>query len=74
MIGLFKMALRFANQDEMQFETFFGLGFRRHLNEQANALEIQCLCENLMSNNFRRRAVLKKYMNCKLKLQSDGFY
>ena len=22
--------------------------------------KLQCLCENLMSNNFRRRAVLKK--------------
>ena len=33
------------------------------------------LYENLMSNNFRKTAVLKKKkMNCKLKLYSRGFY
>ena len=31
---------------------------------------LQCLYENLMSNNFRRTAVLKKNMNCKLNLHS----
>ena len=30
--------------------------------------KLQCLSENLMSNNFLRTAVLKKNMNCKLKL------
>ena len=33
--------------------------------------KLQCLYENLMSNNFRKTAVLKKkYMNFKLKLHS----
>ena len=35
--------------------------------------KLQCLHENLMSNNFRKMAVQKKNMNCKLKLQSKGF-
>ena len=30
--------------------------------------------ENLMSNNFRKTAFLKKNINCKLKLQSKGLY
>ena len=30
--------------------------------------ELQCLNENLMSNKFRRTAVLKNNMNCRLKL------
>ena len=34
--------------------------------------KLQCLNENLMSNNFRKTAVLKKKINCKLKLQSKG--
>ena len=32
--------------------------------------KLQCLYENLMSNNFRRTAVLEKNINCKLKLHS----
>ena len=32
--------------------------------------KLQCLYEYLMSNNFRRTTVLKKNMNCKLKLHS----
>ena len=36
--------------------------------------KLLCLYENLMSNNFRKTAVLKKKMNCKLKLYSRGFY
>ena len=36
-------------------------GFRRRLDEEANRREkLQCLYENLMSNNFCRTAVLKK--------------
>ena len=34
--------------------------------------KLQCLYENLTSNNFRKTAVLKKSINCKLKLQSKG--
>ena len=34
--------------------------------------KLQRLYENLMSNNFRKTAVLKKNINCKLKLQSKG--
>ena len=34
--------------------------------------KLQCLYENLMSNNFHKTAVLKKNINCKLKLQSKG--
>ena len=36
--------------------------------------KLQCLYENLISNNFRKTAVQKKNMNCKLKLHSKGFY
>ena len=36
--------------------------------------KLQCLYENLMSNNFRKTAFLNKNMNCKLKLRSKGFY
>ena len=37
--------------------------------------KLQCLYGNLMSNNFRKTAVMKKsVMNCKLKLHSKGFY
>ena len=32
--------------------------------------KLQCLYENLMSNNFRKMAVLKKTMTCKLKLKT----
>ena len=34
--------------------------------------KLQCLDENLVSNNFRKTAVLKKNINCKIKLQSKG--
>ena len=36
--------------------------------------KLQGLYENLMSNNFRRTAVKKKKMICKLKRHSQGFY
>ena len=32
--------------------------------------KLQCLYENLMLNNVRKTAVLKKYINCELKLHS----
>ena len=32
--------------------------------------KLHLLCENLLSNNLRRTAVLKKIMICKLKLHS----
>ena len=32
--------------------------------------KLQCLYGNLMSTNFRKTVVLKKNMNCKLKLHS----
>ena len=35
---------------------------------------LQCLYENLMSNNFRKTPLLKKKLNGKLKLHSKGFY
>ena len=28
--------------------------------------ELQCLYENLMSNNFRKKGCSEKYINCKL--------
>ena len=34
--------------------------------------KLKCFYENVMSNNFRKKAVLKKKINCKLKLQSKG--
>ena len=36
--------------------------------------KLQCLYENLMSNNFRRTAVLTKISVVNLKLQSKGLY
>ena len=36
--------------------------------------KLQCLDENLMSNNFRKAAVVKKKMTSKLKLQNKGLY
>ena len=36
--------------------------------------KLQCLYENLMSNNFCKTAVLKRNINCKLKLQRKGLY
>ena len=36
--------------------------------------KLQSLYENQMSNNFLKKDVLKKYMNCKLKLHSKGQY
>ena len=36
--------------------------------------KLQCLYENLMSNNFHRTAVLKHNMDCKLKIHFWGFY
>ena len=36
--------------------------------------KLQRLYENLMWNNFRKTAALKKNINCKLKLHSLGFY
>ena len=48
-------------------------GFPRHLDDGKQKREkLQCLYENLMSNNFRKTAVLTKNINCKLKLQSKG--
>ena len=42
------------------------------LTSRQTSEKLQCLYENLMSNNFRRTAVLKKkYMNCKLKLTTE---
>ena len=37
-------------------------------------ISVSALYENLMSNNSRKTAVLKKNMNCKLKVQSKGLY
>ena len=36
--------------------------------------KLQCLYENLLSNDFRKTAVLKKNMSCKLKLQNKGLW
>ena len=36
--------------------------------------KLQCLYENLMSNDFRKTASSEKNMICKLKLHSKGFY
>ena len=42
------------------------------LTSRQTCKKLQCLFENLMSNNFHKTAVLKKKINCKLKLQSKG--
>ena len=44
------------------------LVFNAILTSRQTLEKLQCLYENLMSNNFCRTAVLKKNMNCKLKL------
>ena len=44
------------------------------LTRRQTSEKLQSLYENLMSNNFRRTAVLKKNINCKLKLHSYGYY
>ena len=44
------------------------------LTRRQTSEKLQFLYENLMSNNFRRTAVLKKNINCKLKLHSYGYY
>ena len=36
--------------------------------------KLQCLYENLMSNNFRKTAESDKNMTCKLKLRNKGLY
>ena len=36
--------------------------------------KLQCLCENLMSINFRQTAVPNKKKTCKLKLQNKALY
>ena len=46
--------------------------FNAILTSRQTCEKLQCLCENVRSNNFRKTAVLKKNMNCKLKLQSKG--
>ena len=35
-------------------------GFRRQVTRRQTCEKLQCLYENLMSNNFRKTAVLKK--------------
>ena len=46
-------------------------GFEAILTRRQKREKLQCLYGNLMSNNFRRTAVLKKYLlNCKPKLYS----
>ena len=42
------------------------------LTSRQTSEKLQCLYENLMSNNFLKTAVLKKNINCKLKLQSKA--
>ena len=44
------------------------------LTRRQTSEKLERLYENLMSNNFRRTAVLKKNINCKLKFHSYGFY
>ena len=53
---------------------FFGIDlvtvFDAILTSRQMREKLQCLFENLMSNNFRKTTVLKKNMNCKLKRHS----
>ena len=46
--------------------------FNAVLTSRQTREKLQCLYENLMSNIFRKMAVLEKNINCKLKLQSKG--
>ena len=45
--------------------------FSRFLTSRQTHEKLQCLCENLKTNNFCKTAVLKKNMNRKLKLHSS---
>ena len=49
-------------------------GFDTILTSRQTREKLRCLYENLISNNFRKTAVLKKNIICKLKLHSRGFY
>ena len=46
--------------------------FDASLRSRQTCEKLQCLYRNLIPNNFRKTAVLKKKINCKLKLQSKG--
>ena len=48
--------------------------FEAILTSRQTCEKLQCLYGNLMSNDFRKTAVLKKNMTCKLKLQNKGLY
>ena len=48
-------------------------GFGAILTSRQTREKLQCLYENLISNNFRRTAVLKKNMICKPKVHCWGF-
>ena len=48
--------------------------FDAMLTSRGRCEKLQCLYENLLSKNFREKAVLKKNVNCKLKVQSKGLY
>ena len=55
------------------FMRYFGnLDFNVRYRPWQTREKSRCLYENLMSDNFRKMAVLKKSINCKLKLQSKG--
>ena len=49
-----------------------GTVFDAILTNRQTCEKLQCVYENLMSNNFRKTAVPKKKMTCKLKLQNKG--
>ena len=46
--------------------------FDATLTNRQTCEKLQCVYENLMSNNFRKTAVLKKKKTRKLKLQNKG--
>ena len=47
-----------------------GFGSHLELTSRQPHEKLQCLCQNLMSNNFRNTVVLKRIMNFKVKLHS----
>ena len=57
-------------QDTFYFSFSIKTVFDAILTSRQTWEKLQRLYENLMSNNFRKKAVLKKSLNCKLKLHS----
>ena len=64
------MKIYSINLDAINFAIDLVTVFDAILTSRQMCEKLQCLYENLMSNNFRRTG--EQNINCKLKLQSKG--